>query len=321
MTFSWTNDPQWQALKRASHPRQAELPFFTYQSPHDPYLTCSYYLETDRGVVLVDTQMFRSSVEELWEEIQRNTSGRLFAIVNTHAHPDHINGNGFLRERAPDVMIVTSLAVADDIAVNTPPRIPLTRGFWGDEVPGSIDAYAFPDLTFTGSLTLSLGNVALELVEYGAAEAPTQVMVWIPKWRSLITGDVLQNKQHHYVADREHSSWYSILEQLDAYGAEYYLTGHQGIGDADLLGETKRWLASYVGLIAAELPPGEDPRHVELLDDAGRQRVIKAIKQQFPDWYDACMFDEHESVLEFCLSGRQSEVVGRGLLKQKTGAA
>ena len=321
MTFSWLDNPQWQALSQTEHPRQAEFPFFTYQSPHDPYLTCSYYFETDCGVILIDTQMFRSSVEGLWEQIQQNTSGHLFAIVNTHAHPDHINGNGFFRRESPGAIIVTSLAVAEDMVLNTPPRIPLTRGYWGDEVPASMDDYPLPDLTFTGSMTLSLGNVTLELVEYGAAEAPTQVMVWMPEWRALVTADVLQNRQHHYVADRTAANWTAILEQLDSYGAQHYLTGHQGVGDADLLPETKRWMATYMGLISAELPPGTDPRSVELLTDDARRRVIEGIKDQFPDWYDACMFDENESVLEFCLSGRQSEAVGREILAAKAGAA
>jgi glyoxylase-like metal-dependent hydrolase (beta-lactamase superfamily II) len=309
--FSWLSDPAWLALRDAAREDSSHLPFFTYQSSHDPYLTCSYYFESECGVVLIDTQMFRSSVEELWAEIQQNTSGNLCTIINTHAHPDHINGNGFLRRVAPQVKIITSEAVATDILTSTPPRIALTRSHWGDEVPGSMDDYPPPDLTFTGTLTLKCGEITIHLFEHGAAEAPVQVTAWIPQWRALATADILQNKQHHYVADGAVLNWCVILDELESHGADWYLTGHQGVGGRELLPETKRWMSCYLGLMAAESGAWAGPLHGDLLPPHARRRVIEGLKRQFPDWYDPCMLDERESVLEFCMNGRQSEVLGR----------
>src|SRR5687767_10136069 len=109
--FPWRDDPEWQRL--AAVDMSPESRVFAYQSSHDPYLTCSYYVETERGVLLFDTQLFQSSAEELWEEIKANTSSPLAVAVITHGHPDHFWGTGFFRTVAPGLSVITSHAVLD----------------------------------------------------------------------------------------------------------------------------------------------------------------------------------------------------------------
>src|SRR6516162_2929071 len=102
----WQKNPVWQQLlAQADDPSQTlhgDVVIHTYQSRQDPYFTSSYFFDTERGVVLVDTQIFNTAAEELWEAIQAKTSGKLFAIVNTHAHPDHYFGNTLFRRVAPE---------------------------------------------------------------------------------------------------------------------------------------------------------------------------------------------------------------------------
>src|ERR1700730_15569287 len=118
--YPYRDDPEWQHWKDvAADPSQTltkdQLVIHSYQSRHDPYFTCSYYFETERGVVLVDTQLFYSSVRELWEQIQDTTSGELYCIINTHAHPDHYYGNAYMKKVAPGALVVTSRAVMADL--------------------------------------------------------------------------------------------------------------------------------------------------------------------------------------------------------------
>lgn len=306
--FPWLDDPEWQ--RRAAAPMPPESRVFVYQSSHDPYLTCSYYVETARGVVLFDTQLFRSSAEELWEEIKANTSSPLALAVITHGHPDHFWGTGFFRSVAPGLTVVTTDAILEDMRATTPPRVRLCHGYWGGEVPATPEAVHYPDATFTGSMTLDMGDLTVKLQEHGAAECPAHLTAWIEDLAFLVAGDILQNRQHLYVSDGAMLNWYRILQNLETLHPARILTGHQGVGGPDLLVETKHWMATLMGLLADEASAADSPEDFAALSDDARLRIRDEMRSRFPRWYDPTMFDGTQSVLEYSLAGLQSEVHG-----------
>lgn len=313
----WQDDAQWKAILAAAddpiHTLQGDVVVHTYQSAYDPYFTSSYFFETEKGVVLVDTQIFRSAADDLWEHIKRKTSGEIAYIVNTHAHPDHYFGNTLFREVAPNAAIITSAGVLEDIQKTAAPRVAKTNKEWGNEVPEDPSALVFPNVAFEGTLTLSFDQITLVLQEYGPAEAPVQVCGWIPEHRALITADILQNKQHHYFSDQTLSSWYRILHEFEAYGAEHYLTGHQGVGSKHLLNETKHWITTYLGLMGEEVGRERDPEDIDGASADARRSVVEEMKRRFPDWFDPYYY-EGKTVLEQCADGHRSEMVGAEVL-------
>ncbi len=314
----WQQDPEWKAiLAKASAPSQTlrgDVDVFTYQSSHDPYFTSSYYFETERGVVLVDSQLFYSSVKELWEQIQENTSGDLRYVVNTHAHPDHYWGNTYLSKVAPKAVFITGSDTYDDMLATVAARVAKTSNEWpADEVFSDPGRIVLPSVVFDGTLTLRFEQITLELGEYGPAEAPVQVIGWIPEHGALITADVVQNMQHLYFSDRTLASWYTILEDFEELEPQHVLTGHQGIAGPGILNETKRWISVYLGLMAAALPPGEDPENIDALTQDERRKLVADLKAALPGWFDP-YFYQGETVLEQCIAGARSEIVGAQLL-------
>ena len=313
----WKNNSDWKKwLGRANDPAQTlhgGVTIHTYQSRQDPYFTSSYFFETERGVVLVDTQIFYSAAEELWEDVKAKTSGKLYAIVNTHAHPDHYFGNTLFRRVAPQVTIISSANVAADMRATSRQRVAKTRKEWGDEVPSDAGDLVYPEMTFEGKLTLAFDKITLELKEYGPAEAPYQVVGWIPEHRALITADILQNKQHHYFSDRTLSNWYRILHEFSDLDPAFVLTGHQGIAKPDLINETKHWQATFLGLMSEIVPLDSDPENIDKVNQNGRKHVVKEMKRRFPDWFDPYYY-EGKTVLEQCIDGHRSEMVGAQVL-------
>jgi hypothetical protein len=299
----WKKNPEWQKwLDRANDPSQTlhgDVPIHTYQSRQDPYFTSSYFFETERGVVLVDTQIFYSAAEELWEDIRAKTSGKLYATL--------------FRKVAPQVTIISSANVAADMRATSKQRVAKTRKEWGDEVPNNAGDLVYPEMTFEGKLTLAFDKITLELKEYGPAEAPFQVVGWIPEHRALITADILQNKQHHYFSDRTLSTWYRILHEFSDIDPAYVLTGHQGIAKPDLINETKHWQATFLGLMSEIVPRDNDPENIDKVNQNGRKHVVEEMKRRFPDWFDPYYY-EGKSVLEQCIDGHRSEMVGAQVL-------
>jgi glyoxylase-like metal-dependent hydrolase (beta-lactamase superfamily II) len=313
----WQQDAAWQRLlAQADDPSQTlqgDVVIHTYQSRQDPYFSSSYFFETERGVVLIDTQIFYSATQELWAAIQAKTRAKLFVIVNTHAHPDHYFGNTLFRRVAPEATVITSAGVLADMHATSAQRVAKTRKEWGDEVPSDPNTLVYPDIGFEGKLKLVFDRITLELWEVGPAEAPVQVVGWIPEHRALITADILQNKQHHYFSDRAISSWYRILHEFSEFDPAFVLTGHQGIARGDLINETKHWQATFLSLMSEVVPAGADPEDIDKIDAATRAHVVQEMKRRFPDWFDPYYY-EGKTVLEQCIDGHRSEIVGAQVL-------
>src|SRR5262245_26498236 len=313
----WQEDPAWQKLlvqaDAPSQTLQGDVVIHTYQSRQDPYFTSSYFFETERGVVLVDTQIFHTAAQELWDAIRAKTSGKLFAIVNTHAHPDHYFGNTLFRKVAPQAMIITSAGVLADMHATSAQRVAKTRKEWGDEVTNDPATLVYPDIGFEGQLTMAFDRITLKLWEVGPAEAPVQVVGWIPEHRAIITADILQNKQHHYFSARAIASWYRILQQFADLDPAYVLPGHQGIAAADLINETRQWHATFLSLMSEMLPRDADPEDIDKIDAAKRAHVVAEMRRRFPDWFDPYYY-EGKTVLQQCIDGHRSEMVGAQVL-------
>jgi cyclase len=286
----------------------ARVEIFGYESTHDDYQTCSYYFETARGVVLFDAQFHRSSAEALWDAIQENTSGDITYIVVSHAHPDHWFGLPVFRERSPRATVISSDAVAKEMRETSLARLALCHRRYGDECPAGLEALVYPDVTFTGHATIGAGDTALELIEYGASEAPVNVVGWMPASRALFAGDIVFNGQHLYFPDRALISWYSILQDFERLDPEVILTGHVDRCGPKLLHENKRWIATFLGLMAAEVPYGTDMEDVDSLDAEAHARVVKGMREAFPNWVDPSFVDG--TVLETGMIGTRSEVEG-----------
>jgi hypothetical protein len=192
-------------------------------------------------------------------------------------------------------------------------RVAKTRKEWGDEVPSDAADLVYPDIGFKGALTLAFDKITLELTEWGPAEAPVQVIGWIPEHCALITADILQNKQHHYFSDRTIVNWYRILQQFADMKPDYVLTGHQGIAGKELIEETKHWHATFLGLMSAVVPRDRDPENIDVIDASTRHHVVSEMKRRFPDWFDPYYY-EGKTVLEQCIDGHRSERIGAQVL-------
>lgn len=306
----WRSDSRWKEQHAKAKLEIGGDPVFTYQSAHDPWFSSSYYFETERGVVVFDTQLCRSSAIELWEQIQANTSGKLFCIVNSHAHPDHFWGNSYFREVAPNVPIITSLKTLEDMLETGPARVGAVPDAWGDEAISDPADIVYPDVAFDGRLSLHFDNLTLELWEIGPAEAPVQVVGWIPEHRLLLTGDVVQNRLTYYISERSIAEWYQTIEDFQSLGPERVLTGHLGAAGPEVLDETKQWFGALLGLLSTEAPPGGDPQDFGALDEEAVARIVAEMRARFPLWWDAMMLQSDESCLEFSLRNLRSEVIG-----------
>jgi len=131
---------------------------------------------TERGVVVVDTQISPALARRLLGEIRQLTSAPLAYVINTHYHGDHSYGNVVFageapiiaHERTPGLMTAREWRMKDfyesrGLPVRSFPVVP-------------------PTLTFSDHLTLRLGEEVIEFRHLGKTETHDAI-IWEVAWR------------------------------------------------------------------------------------------------------------------------------------------
>src|SRR5262249_59327159 len=99
-----------------------------------------------------------------------------------------------------------------------------------------------PDVIFEREATIDLGGVTVRLLWLGEAHTKGDELIFVEPDRTLISGDVVQNKTMPNIADDggTPSSWLSVLDKIEALKAAHILPDHSTPGDGSLVeGERK----------------------------------------------------------------------------------
>lgn len=201
---------------------------------------------------------------------------RLF-LTTTHYHPEHAAGEpGF----PPNTILIRNAVqqqemeqhgqeVMDRFSKNSERNRDLLAGV----------VLRPPDVTFDHDAALDLGGVTVRLVWFGEAHTKGDELAFVEPDRTLISGDVVQNKTAPNISDSggTPSSWLSVLDKIAALNAAHILPDHSEPGDGSLVA-AERNLISDIRMRALALK-----RQGMSADDAGQQ-VAAELKTKHPDW-------------------------------------
>ena len=207
-------------------------------------------------VMVVDTNLSPGAAWALRDELKAITPKPVRYVVNTHWHWDHAHGNQIY---GPDVTVIaheytrTKLAAGDStrgrsyemfITTGLPTRIADLRAKLAS-APAADRAglesqlaiaetqlagtqairVAPPTLTFADHLTLVRGGREIQLRYLGRAHTGGDIVVYLPKERAVITGDLLVAGTS-YIGDGFTAEWPATLERLRALDFDVTLPGH-----------------------------------------------------------------------------------------------
>jgi glyoxylase-like metal-dependent hydrolase (beta-lactamase superfamily II) len=81
-----------QSIEHTFVPIAEDIRRLTFPLPTPPRHVHCYLLETDAGLVLVDTGLGLPDLAERWQELLAGLDRPIVSIVITHFHPDHVGG-------------------------------------------------------------------------------------------------------------------------------------------------------------------------------------------------------------------------------------
>jgi cyclase len=190
---------------------------------------------TEKGLVLIDSPFLPGDAIE-WAGKVRNQTGKEIAYqINTDHHFDHVLGNAFTTER-----IICHERAARGIEF-LKDRESLMR-IIDDTFPGSGNLFAadmgtieIPSahLTFKEVLTINMGDATF-LLEFVGGHSPGTILVYVPEYRALFTGDNVE-AQFPFFGESRFSVWMGVLKRLLTMDIDLVVPGHGAVGGKELI--------------------------------------------------------------------------------------
>jgi glyoxylase-like metal-dependent hydrolase (beta-lactamase superfamily II) len=257
-------------------------------------------IESDDGVVIVDTHSKPSAARVIVERLREMTSKPVRYVVNTHFHWDHWHGNEVYPASYPDAEIVTNQITreamrkkglkrigdhvrqvpaeiaklrADLVAAATPEaRAQLQANLrLAESYLREVQALrpALPTIAFEQAMKLYRRDREIHLLHLGRAHTEGDVFVYLPKEKVVITGDAVIGWTP-YMGDGYPEEWVTTLDRLAELDFTHIIMGHGEPAGRDWLQVFRGYVHDMVEAVREEAAAGRS------LDEV-KQRVTDTL--------------------------------------------
>jgi len=216
----------------------------------------SSVIVNDDDVIVVDDHVSPAAAWVLSNEIKTITNKPVRTVINTHFHYDHAHGNQIFDK---DVSIIGHEFTREMLLGGKSLQMPLYKGYV-TQLPGQIENLKQriamesdpsrkamlqaqlqaaennaasqaelkptpPNVTLRTNMTLYRGDREIQLRFLGRAHTAGDVVVFLPKERIVITGDMLTSALSN-MSDAFVNEWVTTLEELKKLDFATVLPGH-----------------------------------------------------------------------------------------------
>jgi glyoxylase-like metal-dependent hydrolase (beta-lactamase superfamily II) len=232
----------------------------------------------DKATLVVDTGLGPRNGATVAKVAKKLAPENKLYLTTTHFHPEHAMGeSGF----PAGTVVIRPKVQQDEMDKHGEEMIRLfsSRKDQWRELLANVKPRA-ADKTFDTELTLDLGGgVAARLLWFGGAHTKGDELTFVEPDKTLISGDVVQNKvvPNIYGDGSTPSSWIAVLEKVEKLGATQILPTHSAVGDGTLVAKEKAFLVDLRTRALALKEQGVD------VAKAG-ELLTAEFKTKYADW-------------------------------------
>ena len=242
----------------------------------------------DDSVLVADTQATPAMAQDVIRRIREVTDKPIKYVVLTHYHAVRVLGaSAYQPEQILASQDTYDLIVerGEQDKASEIGRFPRLFSNVESVPPGM----TWPTMTFTGKMTLWLGKLEVQLLQLGRGHTKGDTVVWVPKDRVLLSGDLVEFDATPYAGDAYFKDWPKTLERVAALQPAALVPGR---GPA-LLGEgqvaaglkaTAGFIADVRTSVEAGVTAGKDLNAVY-------KETFAKLKPKYGHWviFDHCM--------------------------------
>ena len=208
---------------------------------------------TDTEAIIIDSQITAAAARAMIQDLKAITDKPIRYVIDSHYHYDHAHGNQVF---GPEVQVIghdntrkrmlgnvleqfTYLTSVDPSRVTTlkqriaeakdpEQKATLERNLANQlaylEAMKEVKVTP-PNLTLSTRMSIYRGNREMELLYLGRGHTDTDLVVFLPKERIVLTGDLMESVIS-YMGDSYPEEWITTLERLKALDFDRVMPGH-----------------------------------------------------------------------------------------------
>ncbi|HEY9386663.1 MAG TPA: MBL fold metallo-hydrolase [Nitrososphaeraceae archaeon] len=248
----------------------------------------SWIIESNNGVVVIDTQRTLSEAKNALGEIKK-INKPILGVIITHPHPDHIGGTTVLLNGTANVPICSSQITFDHIKNDTEGFIALTKRLHGNDYANQI---LLPNRIVNSGENVTIDGITYDFKNIGPGEAADMTIVYLPSQKILFTGDLVYNRMHLALVEGRSSDWIKQIEYVrqNYSDAKILFPEHGQSGSAKtLLDEQLNYINTFRSLVeqqmrsVAEEGGGGEERAANITEE-GKTRIKSELQRLYPNY-------------------------------------
>jgi glyoxylase-like metal-dependent hydrolase (beta-lactamase superfamily II) len=266
-----------QAPTAAPTPAPPKVRVHTYTAASRSYDVNAFWLESDKGLVLIDALLLRSDAR-LLAAAMKATGKPLAGILLTHPHLDHFGGLRTVASAFGKVPVYATRATAHAIK---PTHDQAMAAGWPQAYGADYDADPYvPDRLIESGTTLELAGMKFEVRDYGPMEAANNSVIHNLDLNILFTGDATVSHAGVYVGEGRSREVLDVLERLgrDFASVRRVFSGHYApAAIAPLIAQNIEDVRFYRSAVAAQAVDTASVTDKGELTEAARTRAARAM--------------------------------------------
>ena len=242
----------------------------------------------DDAVLVADTQATPAMAADVIRHIRTVTDKPIQYVVLTHYHAVRVLGASAYQPQqviaSQDTYdLIVERGEADKASeIGRFPR--LFRNV--ETVPAGL---TWPTMTFSGKMTLWLGQLEVQLLQLGRGHTKGDTVVWLPQEKVLLSGDLVEFDATPYAGDAYFQDWPQTLQNIAALQPQALVPGRGAAlrGQAQVaqgLEMTRNFVSDLYASVKAGAAAGRDLQAVY-------HETYAQLKPKYGHWviFDHCM--------------------------------
>ncbi len=199
----------------------------------------------DTGVVVIDTGISVRFGREMAAAIRRLTDRPVKAVIITSANQEFVFGAGAFE----DAQLLAHRETVRLMRARCQHCLDTLRPLLGEELKGT--RLTVPNRSIDSTVRLQVGGVRLQLIHFGWASTPGDLVVFLPDSGVAFGGGMVTASHVPRIRDCDFEGWQTALAEMKALPIRKLVPGFGQISDSRAIDATAAYLAALDARVRA----------------------------------------------------------------------